>query len=392
MAQSKEEQLWQASTDGNLALVQELASDQSVDVNWGDAEVGRSPFYRACYYGHTEVVKYLMGLPSVDVCQKQNEGATPFCCATSRGKIDVVALLMDDQRVDINEGWKDGATPFFQACQNDHKEIIAMMLTDRRLDPNAPNSHQETPFFISCVSGHLGVVTMLMASPVVDVLRARDDGCTPFFFSCYKAHIDIVALLLSDPRVDINQPWSDNGTPLWSITQNGHLPVAQLVMAWGRDLDTQRKSAFNGKTAAEQGRLMATVDKDVDESEEDYKRVITYGPAIGDLIDEYEQDPVAVRQRLRRTAGVREYFIANFFALLVFFSDHFLRLSSSIHPDTERFFKICTQLPLEVQMVLCNRMYGSARDVVFSRFSEKGFLWLSRASTWAEVSTQEIPN
>lgn len=47
MSDSKEQQLWQAAADGDLEIVKTLAEDPAVDVNWSDAEFGRTPFYRA---------------------------------------------------------------------------------------------------------------------------------------------------------------------------------------------------------------------------------------------------------------------------------------------------------------------------------------------------------
>jgi len=45
--------------------------------------------------------------------------------------------------------------------------------------------------------------------------------------------------------------------------------------------------------------------------------------------------------------------------------------------QAQRFFMIASRLPLELHMVLCNRMYGSDRDTVSSKVSEPGFRWLT---------------
>jgi len=44
---SKEQQLWDACTSGDFDLVKLFASNPTVDVNWGDPEKQRTPFYRA---------------------------------------------------------------------------------------------------------------------------------------------------------------------------------------------------------------------------------------------------------------------------------------------------------------------------------------------------------
>ena len=110
-------------------------------------------------------------------------------------------------------------------------------------------------------------------------------------------------------------------------------------------------------------------------------------PLCADLIDDYERDPVATKHRLRRQPGLREYFIGHLFALVVFHSDSFAVINESLaHPDTERFFKITSQLPLDLQMVLCNQIFGSPRDIILSRDSEPGFQLLTRTTTWIRTS------
>jgi len=173
---------------------------------------------------------------------------------------------------------------------------------------------------------------------------------------------------------------------LWHASQNGHLVVVQHLLASGREIDTRRRSTFNHRTAAEQGRVMGErTTKPADETEEVFQGKKKSCAPCADLIDEYEHDPVAVRRRLRRQPGLREYFIGHLFALVVFYSDSFVVMNEKLaHPDTRRFFRITSRLPLEIQMIICNRIFGSPRDIVLSRDSEPGFKLLTRTTTWQQ--------
>jgi len=51
MAQSKEQKLWQACTDGDLEAARELASDSEVDVNWAGEDRLDTSLHRACSSG-----------------------------------------------------------------------------------------------------------------------------------------------------------------------------------------------------------------------------------------------------------------------------------------------------------------------------------------------------
>jgi len=216
------------------------------------------------------------------------------------------------------------------------------------------------------------------------VKKPMDTEATPFLIACQNGHKEVVSLLLADPRIDANKPMNNQGTPLWFASQNGHLVVVQLLLASEKEIDTRRRSTFNNKTAAEQGRAtgMRTT-KEAGETEEIFQRKKTYSPLCADLINEYERDQVAVRRRLRRQPGLREYFIGHLFALVVFHSDSFAIINvRTAHPDTRRLFRITWQLPLDLQMVLCNRIFGSPRDIILSRDSEPGFQLLARTTTW----------
>ena len=70
------------------------------------------------------------------------------------------------------------------------------------------------------------------------------------------------------------------------------------------------------------------------------------------------------------------------FALVVFLTDGFVEPTRDIPENLRRFFKIASDLPLEMQVVLCNRLFGSSRDIIPWRYSETGFKWLARPSTW----------
>jgi len=412
---TKEQQLWLACTEGNLELVRSLCEDPAVDVNWADEEYHRTPLYRASGHGQTDVVRLLLHLDRMDVNNSNQEGGTPLFIACQEGHAAIISLLINDPRVDVNATSHDGVTPFHMSCFGGHLPVVRLLLGDPRIIVTLADIHGKTPFYMSCEKGHESVAALLMADPRVDVSRPNMNEATPFYIACEKGHRDVISLLLSDPRIDVNlpakkatpfyiscqeghkeavatllddprvsvnQPRDDNSTPLWFASQNGHLDVAQHLLASDREVHVWVRSDFNQKTAAEQARQQPDVKRGDHETEDRARKRQTNGPAIANLIDSYEIDPVAVKARLRKTPGIREHFIGQAFALVVFHVDSFVALRAEAPSTTRRFFNICGQLPMELQMVLCNRMFGSPRDVVPSRLSEPAFKWLVRLPEW----------
>lgn len=330
--------LWQASMDGDLVLVRTiLGSCPEVEVNWAEGDRMDGPLHRACRFGRTEVARELLGHPAVKVNQLNNRGCNPF----------------------------------FIACQEGSTDIVRMALADSRIDVTWPHA----------------------------------EGHEPFMMACQEGHLDVIFLLLGDPRIDVNKPNLKNGTPLWYAAQRGHLQVVRHLLASDTRIDTARISSFNSRTAAEQARAMVHASRAFDETEEDHQRRIANGPLIADLISEYEKDPGGVRWSLRLLPGLRgahspfvdlvdlcvssdltsrsngvDLFIGKVFALVVFFADGFVTERSETPAEVLRFLRVSAKLPLDLQMLLCNRLYGSAREVVSTKVSEEGFLWLARCS------------
>ena len=245
------------------------------------------------------------------------------------------------------------------ACEKGHKEV-ALLLADLRINVNQPNHKEATPFFIACQQGHK----------------------------------EVVSLLLNNPRIEINNPENDQCTPLWFASQEGYLSVVQRILASEREVDTKTKSiagagGWNNKTTAEIARFQGIRDKIAAESEEDYTRKRQNGPLIAKWIDSFDADPAITRQHLRELPELRDAFISDLFALVVFLCDDFLSVStessSSTSPPSSttskkaaRFFQIAHCLPMELQMVLCNRVFGAGKNSVLTKHSEPAFKRLGR--------------
>lgn len=267
MDPKKSERFWQAATEGNLPLVQLLSQDPEVNIHWQDEEHQRTPIFRACGHGRTEVVRFLLGLPESMVNLPQKEGATPFSIGCQEGYVGVVKLLLNDDRVALNQPDNHGRSPFHMACQNGRADVISLLLSEPRIDPHKPSTDETTPFNIACQQGHLRVVL----------------------------------LLLADERVDCDLPRSDETTPLWFAAQNGHLSVVQHILASGREVNTKKISHFNNKAAAAHARSLANrAARPDNEIEEIFLRRKVNGALIADLIDAYDADPITIRAQLRK--------------------------------------------------------------------------------------------
>ena len=147
-----------------------------------------------------------------------------------------------------------------------------------------------------------------------------------------------------------------------------------------------------------------------------------YGDAIADLLEEFDADPLAVRHAIRSEPLFRgekfpsssfspffhdtlssffnlhfslllsaDSYIAKTFATIIFLCDGLLSFSplsqeeeqleparSLLRSNSRRFLHIAQCLPMELQMVLCHRLYLSERDLISRKLSEPAFKKLTK--------------
>ena len=160
-------------------------------------------------------------------------------------------------------------------------------------------------------------MAFLASDPSVDVnWIGPEKGDTALHRACRFGHLQIVETLLKLAMVDVNAKNTNRLTPLWIASQIGHLTVVQLILASGREIDTQA-TALSGfapwreKTAAGIARFQGIRSLAQGESDRNYARRKRNCPLIAELIDSFDVDPATTHQQLRELPELRETFIGD---------------------------------------------------------------------------------
>lgn len=165
--------------------------------------------------------------------------------------------------------------------------------------------------------------------------------------ACVMGNTAVVEYLLKKER-----PWTRNsGAPLVRACEQGHLDVIRVLLA-DSGIDLQE---------------IASWAKWNSDSDKDYQHRKTAAAYLAGLIDEYSRDPVAVRVALRQKSEIQSHYAGSLFALVVFLADGYVRTTPQTPRAPARFFGMVELLPLELQMLVCNRVYGSMRNSVLTR-------------------------
>ena len=100
---------------------------------------------------------------------------------------------------------------------------------------------------------------------------------------------------------------------------------------------------------------------------------------VATLLERFKNDATKTRHVMRAKLGLLDDLAAEMFALVVFVSDGLLQVNDTNTPSpAARFFSIAAQLPLELQIVLCFRQVGSAKEIILGKESEVAFKELAR--------------
>ena len=100
------------------------------------------------------------------------------------------------------------------------------------------------------------------------------------------------------------------------------------------------------------------------------------------LLERFKSDPSQTKHAMRVELGLLDDLAAEMFAVIVFVSDGLLQIKDTTPSSTARFFTIASQLPLELQMVLCFRQVRSAKEIIQGKESEVAFKELAMKYWW----------
>ena len=195
-----------ASIAGELAIVQVLikagAGVRVTDDN------GNTCLMHAAENGRTETVRYLVGLPEVDVNHRNNYGCTALeraleCVLLRRRETDAVHVLIDA-----------GA------------------------DVTVKSAQKVSLLHVATMAGDLAPLKKLIEAGA-RVRDTDDEGQTCLMLAAEVGHIEIVRYLVGLPEVDVNHRDLKNQTALNSAVKRVHVDVAQVLIDAGAEVDTK---------------------------------------------------------------------------------------------------------------------------------------------------------
>ena len=240
------------------------------------------------------------------------------------------------------------------------KKLAELIKQDPGFKVNMQDGEGFTFLHYACNSDSRSpVIPLLLAHPDIDVNVENKDRQTPFYLACFRGHTSCVRELLKDSRVKLNEPHIYGFTPLWFAAGNDRLDIIKSWIASGREMDLGKPGEIYTSDAI-------GVAKNKGKTE-----VVT-------LLERFKSDPTKTRSEVRLELDLLDDLAAEMFALVVFVSDGLLRIKRTTPSPAARYLKIASRLPLELQMLLCFRVVGSAKEIIPGTEREAAFRELAR--------------
>lgn len=231
-------------------------------------------------------------------------------------------------------------------------------------------------FVYACRYSAHAIVRHLLKDPNLKMGRGEDLGGhsgSILFGQCLRPHSRILRLLLADTRLEMNARTWGRLTVLMQAGKSGgsarksSLRFLHEVAASGRTFDFALRGRFRFGS-------LATGFQIAELTVLDMLDVIHRNDKVAEMIRLMASDPGEAARQARLALGMTVAAGAKVYALIVFFSDDFLRLRDTIEPGRlPRFIDIAAQLPLDLQQVLCLRVAGCQRQYIPHAASEHAF-------------------
>lgn len=261
-----EEQLVQASANGDLQTVKTLANTPGVDINV--RYNGDTALINASFEGHLNIVKELLAQDNIKVNKTGNLNVTPLIAASIGGYTDIVKELLKHSPK-LNKIDSDGYTALMYAAKKGYQDIVHELLVngadvtivqkikrtynlvDTEFDGinNAlllayNNNHRDITIELLEAELHRNLSDLLtLENYKSKYYNAVDElGNTLLMLASRKGDIEIVNFLVNlnkeqtklgkaiIPIVDINKKDFDDNTALMLAAKYGYLDVVKTLL------------------------------------------------------------------------------------------------------------------------------------------------------------------
>ena len=199
-------------------------------------DMGRTPLHYACKSGELAVVKMLVKAGARVRAIDHGRLTCLMLASSGSGNTETVRYLVGLPQVDVRYRHSlDQYTALHLAAEKDAG--IVQVLIDAGANIEAKTAFGKSPLHWACESGELGVVETLLRAGAVMQGDRQGHTCLMRASSC--GHTEIVRTLLCMPEVHVDRRGRSGHSALHRAVSDNHPDVVQVLIDAGADIETK---------------------------------------------------------------------------------------------------------------------------------------------------------
>ncbi len=217
--------LQDALVDADLDRLKDILAHQPSLLNRPIALLKCTPLVAAIEMKRTDIVDYLLSLPTIDLDARGSSGQTALHAACSGGEVGLARrLLRSGAKVNTCDGY---GTPLIAACKHGDPALVKKLLkrTSKALLDFRP-SGGHTAMTAAIEAGRLPIVKLLLRKGANPNLRSLS-GMTPLHHAARHGHTEMAKLLF---KHGATQVWTEAGMPVNLACTGNHATMLALLL------------------------------------------------------------------------------------------------------------------------------------------------------------------
>ena len=185
--------------------------------------------------GALDDVKLLVGVT-------ENAGHTCLTAAATNGHTETVRYLVGLKEVEVDHTDDEDGTALHWAAENNHADVVQVLI-DAGADIEVRNNGGNSPLHFACSSGSLDVVKLLVRAGA-GVCVTDNDGDTCLMFAACNGHTETVRYLVGLPEVEVDHADGEGRTAL-HLVAGYHADVVQVLIDAGANIEARDNSGYS---------------------------------------------------------------------------------------------------------------------------------------------------
>jgi ankyrin repeat protein len=239
-----------AARDGNVLILQSLASQTGLDVNFRGSSDRETAIFAAASQNKTEAVRYLLNaFPALDINAVDRHGETPLSTSVQHNNPELTQLILAHPGVNVRHRLRNGQSVLSLTVTAHATGVTRILLP--HLTRDEINAAMEAPTLdinqytlvpmrrmtrmtalsTAAFLGWADLVAALLESDLVDVNEDGGADTTPLGAAVQNCHTLCVRFLLADARTDVNVLVCKRVPLVACAIRNGDIPTMRLLMA-----------------------------------------------------------------------------------------------------------------------------------------------------------------